>query len=243
MDLKINERWVSVTTWINGKMGGKIKSAQNRWEEKIAVSFFPFSLIVKNFLSASGGKKNGRWVGGTPSDALFPQGWCRRIREESSIAFLIPLPGNSGSTGSVTGNTGEHVVLSAPLKIRCKTSEEGEWLSSPSAEIRLYNRLWCSAPWSDKQFWVQQLKSKKKKKATELSQLQNFVPGWRETALHKVSTWRWEQAENVGTGLWRGREPFMRTQTGKMMMLGQTPSWIWRDQTSGTSFVDVRAFQ
>lgn len=165
MDLKINERWVSVTTWINGKMGGKIKSAQNRWEEKIAVSFFPFSLIVKNFLSASGGKKNGRWVGGTPSDSLFPQGWCRRIREESSIAFLIPLPGNSGSTGSVTGNTGEHVVLSAPLKIRCKTSEEGEWLSSPSAEIRLYNRLWCSAPWSDKQFWVQQLKSKKKKKS------------------------------------------------------------------------------
>lgn len=62
MDLKINERWVSVTTWINGKMGGQIKSAQNRGEERIAVSFFPFSFIVKDFFSASRGRK--KMVGG-----------------------------------------------------------------------------------------------------------------------------------------------------------------------------------
>lgn len=52
-----------------------------------------------------------------------------RVHAEESrrIKHYIPIPltGNSGSTGSVTGNTGECVVLSAPLKIRCKTSEGG----------------------------------------------------------------------------------------------------------------------
>lgn len=74
MDLKINERWVSVSTVISGKIGGRL-----------LFSFFFFNLMGKNCLSASGEKLNvGR---GHTQQCCSPSAFALKNQEESSITL------------------------------------------------------------------------------------------------------------------------------------------------------------